>query len=85
MSKAQKFMTELMDEWLMSKGFDPDDAPYEIKDEWKDFPICKAMLEKIKVDVNGELQSVEKIEKVNDEYVIVIPVSSIERRLRRND
>ncbi len=32
-------------EYLESKGFDIEDAPYVIKDEWKHVPICKAILE----------------------------------------
>ena len=35
-------------EYLKSKGFDPDDMPATIKKEWRNYPICKAMLEYLK-------------------------------------
>jgi len=34
-----------LQEYLKSKGFDPNDMPITIKKEWRNFPICKAMLE----------------------------------------
>jgi hypothetical protein len=36
------------EEGMLKRGFDPADAPFEIRREWRDFPVVQASIETMK-------------------------------------